>query len=173
MTTLVKNKVQVQANIFNQSKNLVVNSVMEMALEIAHKRNLDPFYLLSRRKIIEEGMYVWLHEKMLQEIMLEVSLSGSGSALERYDFIFEYHDTPDLDVHQAPTPELGRFCETLKSLPPGSSYRILARVAPGAKEVPGWRPTTLKDLKPTTEQRLGDVGYGHIAGQVFYRGGTW
>ena len=173
MTTRVKDTVQVDTSVFSKSKNMIVNGVMEMMLEVIYERKLDPNKIISSRKVIEDGMYVWLHERTLESITLEVSLPRSSSAMERWDFEFQYKDTPDSQVHTVPSDEMGRFCRALKSLPAGSTYRIVAIVAPGAKEVTGWEPTTFKDFNPTAQTHFDGFGYGNIFGQAFYQGGTW
>src|SRR5712691_2542075 len=160
MSVLVKNNLTVDTNILLQSMNMIVNSVMEVLLEITYLRKLDPADLLRRRKGMEEVMYVWLHEQSLRGVLFEVSLPGSTNALEHWDTSLTYRDTPDSEVKRAPTEELKRFGQTLKALPPGSSYNIIMRLAPNAREIPGWGPAKRKNINPTVEKHIGTFGYG-------------
>jgi hypothetical protein len=169
MSVLVRNELQVGSNILTQSKNMVVNSIMEILLELAFLRNLDPAYLMSTRKGLEDAMYVWLHEQSLRGVIFEVSLPGGSNALEHWDTSIAYSDTPDSEVKRAPTAALKHFCETLKNLPPGSSYDIICRVTRDAKEVPGWVTGKAKNINPTVEKNFGAFGYGTIKGQLHYR----
>ena len=118
-------------------------------------------------------MYIWLHERTLEGVLLEVSLPESQNALENWEVVFAYSDDPDATVKRAPTEELKLFAQTLKGLPPGSAYRVLVRVAPGAKVVPGWATTTRKNINPTVEKHFGQFGYGTIEGQMRYTAGTF
>ena len=172
MTVLVRDSVQVDTNIFTQSKNMVVNSVMETLIEITYQRKLDPASLLSVRKILEDALYIWLHERTLKGLLLEISLPESANALEDWELVFSYQDDPDTQVERAPTEELKRFGQTLKSLPPGSDYRILVSLAPGAKMLDGWGIATRKNINPTVEKHFDKFGYGELAGELRYTGGT-
>jgi len=171
MAVLVRDNVQVETNIFTKSMNMVVNSVMEMLLEITFLRKLDPASLLAIRRRLEDALYIWLHERTLQGLLLEISLPESANALENWEVVFAYNDDPDSSVKRAPTEELKRFGEALKPLPPGTSYRVLAMVSPGAKRVPDWEPATLKNINPTIEKDFGNFGYGNIHGQMLFRSG--
>ena len=171
MAVLVKDSVQVDTNIVLKAVTMVVNCVMQLLLEIVYQRKLDPAYLLGLRKLLEDSMYIWLHERTLEGVLLEVSLPESQNALENWEVVFAYSDDPDATVKRAPSEELKRFSETLKGLPPGSAYRVLVRVAPGAKVVPGWASATRKNINPTVEKHFGQFGYGTINGQLRYTAG--
>ena len=173
MGVLVKNNLTVDTNILLQSKNMVVNSVMELLVEITYLRELDPASLIGDRKGLEEVVYTWLHEGTLRGVLFEVSQPGNTNALEDWDVSITYRDTPDSEVKRAPTVELKRFCETLKSLPPGARYNIIMRLAPGAKEIAGWVPATKKHLTPTVEKSFGSFGYGTLEGKLDYRAETF
>ena len=172
MATVVKDRVQVDTNIFTKSMNMVVNSVMEVLIEITYQRRLDPSFLLAVRKMLEDAFYIWLHERTLQALLLEISLPESANALEAWELAFSYQDDPDSEVKRAPTEELKRFAETLKSLPPGSDYRIMVFLAPEAKKLEGWVQATRKNINPTTEKRFDKFGYGNLAGELRYTSGT-
>ena len=171
MSVLVRNELQVGSNILTQSKNMVVNSVMELLLEIVFLRKIDPADLIGRRKGLEDALYVWLHEQSLKGVLFEVSLPGASNALEHWDMSIVYSETPNNEVKRAPTAELKRFCDTLKSLPPGSTYDIIVRVTRDAKEVPGWVDGKAKNINPTVEKNFGTFGYGTIHGEMRYKGG--
>jgi hypothetical protein len=171
MATLVRDSVQVDTNVFTKAMNMVVNSVMQLLLEIVYMRKRDPAYLLGLRKLLEDSMYIWLHERTLNGVLLEVSLPDSSNALENWEVVFAYSDDPDSEVKRAPTEEIKRFGQTLRDLPAGSVYRILVNVKPGAKIVPGWSPATRKNINPTVEKQFGQFGYGNLAGQLRYTGG--
>jgi hypothetical protein len=171
MAVVVRDNVQVETNIFIKSMNMVVNSVMEMLLEITFLRKLDPASLLAIRRRLEDALYIWLHERTLQGLLLEISLPESANALENWEVVFAYSDDPDSSVQRAPTEELKRFGESLKSLPPGTCYRVLAMVSPGARKIQDWEPATLKNINPTIEKDFGNFGYGNIHGQMLYRSG--
>ena len=173
MGVLVRNNLQVETNILTQSMNMAVNSVMELLLEIIFLRMLDPADFMSRRKGLEDALYVWLHERTLQRAIFEVSLPESSDALEHFEVAFTYSDTPDSQVKRAQIDELKHFCQTLNSLPPGSSYDIIVCLTPGAKEVSGWVVGKEKPINPTVEKQFGTFGYGAIAGELRYRGGTF
>jgi hypothetical protein len=173
MAVLVRDSVQVDTNIFTKSMNMVVNSVMQMLIEIAYQRRLDPSSLLAIRKSLEDSLYVWLHERTIKGLLLEISLPESANALENWELVFAYQDDPDSQVKRAPTEELKRFSETLKTLPPGSAYRIMVSLTPDAKQLEGWTQVTCKNINPTVEKDFGNFGYGNIAGQMRYTSGTW
>jgi hypothetical protein len=153
--------------------NMVVNSVMEMLIEIAYQRRLDPAALLALRKILEEALYIWLHERTIKGLLLEISLPESANALENWELVFAYSDDPNSEVKRAPTEELKHFSETLKNLPPGSTYRIMVNLTPDAKQLEGWTQVAPKNINPTVEKDFGNFGYGNIAGQMRYTSGTW
>jgi hypothetical protein len=173
MGVLVRNNLQVDTNILTQSMNMAVNSVMQVFLELTYLRKLDPADLMSRRKTVEDALYVWLLERTLRRAIFEVSLPGSSNALEHWEVTFTYSETPDNQVKRAPTEELKRFCDTLKDLPPGSDFAIILCVTPEAKAVPGWAPGQIKPINPVVEKSFGVFGYGAIEGQLHYRAGTF
>jgi hypothetical protein len=173
MAVVVKDSVQIATNILIQSIHMVVNSVMEVFIETIYQRRLDPASLLAMRKLLEDGLYIWLHERTLLAVLLEVSLPESANALEQWEVVFAYSDDPTSEVKRAPTEELKRFSQTLKALPQGSAYRILVSLAPNAKSVPGWIPATRKNINPIVEQHFGNFGYGNLEGQMRYTSGTW
>lgn len=173
MAVRVRDKVEVDVNIFTRTVTAVTNLVMEMLLEVLYDRKLDPRGFLELRKALEDAMSVWFTERTLRGIMLEVFLPGETKALEHWEFGFEYRDDPEAKLYRTPAEEFRRFSDTLKSLPSGVQYRIMARVADGAKQIPGWSPTTPRDITPTVEKTFGKFGYGHIFGKVFYKGGAW
>jgi hypothetical protein len=172
MSVVVRDSVMVDTNIFAKSKNMVVNTVMETLLEISYRRHLDPAALLDLRKKIEDAVYVWLHDRTLMGLMLEVSLPESANALENWEMVFFYKDDPNNEVKKAPTQEMKRFAESLKDLPPGSAYRLLVNLAPDAKMLEGWSRTTRKNIHPSIEKRFDNFGYGPISGQLLYTGGS-
>jgi hypothetical protein len=173
--TLVKGVIEVDANILTKSVTMMVNSTMEIALEVVYGRNLDPSYLISRSNFLEESFWVWFQEETLEVVRLEIfpPENPSTDAYERWDFPINYSDDPNPEVRRAPADDLKRFCESLNSLPPGATYRFVVGTAEGAKEIPGWTPTTLRALHPTNEMDFDETGYGYISGKVFYMGGTW
>ena len=172
MSVVVKDKVQVDTNIFTKSMNMVVNSVMEVLIEITYQRKLDPSFLLAVRKMLEDAFYIWLHERTLRALLLEISLPESANALEAWELAFSYQDDPDSEVKRAPTEELKRFGETLKSLPPGSDYRIMVGLAPEAKKLEGWVQANRKNINPTLEKHFDKFGFGNLAGELRYTSGT-
>jgi hypothetical protein len=173
MGMLVRNNLEVTTNVLLQSMNMTVNSVMEQLLEVTYRRKLDPADLMSRRKSVEDALYVWLHEQTLRRAIFEVSLPGDGDALEHWEFTITYSETADSEVKRAPTEDLKHFCATLKALPPGSDYTIILCVTPEAKAVPGWGPGEIKPITPTVEKSFGAFGYGVIEGQLHYRAGDF
>jgi len=167
---LVSEQVNIAVNVMQRSVNATANWLFQMALKVANLRGLSPEYLIKKREIIENGLFVWLAERTLEGISIEVFDSSREDAHERFDFYFTYHSSPDPNVREPNIARLEEFCRTLEALPPGMEYRVVVSIGPNASEVPGWYDYEFRPLVGAREERLSDHGFGHISTHLIYRG---
>jgi hypothetical protein len=170
MGTLVSQEVNVSVNVMERSVTASTNWVMQLVFRIINLRGLSPEHLISKREIIEKGVYVWLAEQKLEGISLEISAPDGTEAIERFDFQFSYQANPDLSVRDPNIARLEEFCRKLETLPSDSRYVVVVHTASGATEISGWYPYSPLPLNATTEVHLSDHGYGHIGTNLVYRG---
>lgn len=171
MGTLVTEQVNVGVNVMTESVNFTVNSVFRGVLRIAHTRGLKPDYMIQKREVIENGLFIWLGEQKLVALHLEIFVGGV--AIERFDMEFKYRADADRNIRKLDVSGLEEFCRRLPVLPAGVDYRVVVTTADGASDVPGWTPTGLMPLDITNECGLSDFGFGHIGTNLVYRGGRW
>jgi len=171
MAILVSDKVEIDVNVMQRSVIATANWLFQVALKVANLRGLPPDYLINKREIIEKGIFVWLAEKKLESISIEVSDPQRGEAIERFDFHFTYRSDPDSAVREPNITRLEKFCHTLEALPPGAEYKVVVGTGDSATEVPGWYPYEFRPLNVTRQEQLSDHGFGHIGTTLIYRGG--
>ena len=164
---------KVEVNPIAASTTYTVNMVFRALLEIARGRGLSSAYLTDRHESIEEGLYIWLSECSLLKVFFEVSLPHSDNALEVFELSFEYITDGDRELEKPNVERLRQFCRQLQALPPGAEYRTVVRTETWASDVPGWRPTHLKEIDVETEENLAGFGYGAIGTTLVYRGASW
>lgn len=164
---------RVDVNVLTMTGTVVANTVLNMLLRAVHERGLPPDYLNDTRKLIENGLGTWATQQTLRAVMLEVSRESDSSALERFIFPVIYQADPNMEVRQPPTEPLRELCHALKQLPPDAKYRVLADLAEGASKVPGWEPTTPKNLNVTQSFELPVWGFGNASLRMIYQGGEW
>lgn len=169
MTTIVRQSTDVTVNVTQRTVTYVANTMFQMFLRITSARNLGPTYITKNRESIENGLFVWLAEHSLEQAYVEVFMPGEDTALERWDFAFTYTDSPDTGVRKPPVEELGNLCSKLQAIPEHAEYRIVVHTAPGSIKVPGWEPTSLRQISESDSQELQAWGYGNASVRLAYR----
>ncbi|MBM4030167.1 MAG: hypothetical protein FJ291_00085 [Planctomycetes bacterium] len=171
MSTVVRQSTGVEVNVTTRSVVYVANTLFQMVLRIIAGRGLPPTYITYNRDIIGDGFFVWLTERSLRTVYLEVAMPGGAQALERWDFTLGYGENEEDVPRNPPIDEVANLCARLAALPQGAEYRILVHTAPWATPVPGWVPSQLLPLNLSGSEQLRAWGYGGIAASVTYRGG--
>lgn len=160
----------VVVDIFTQSVNVQVTMLMRIGLHLAKEQGLSAAYLIRGREVIESGLYAWLTQQTLQTVCFEYFVPGSETAIRRFDVQLKYSSDPSMPVTPVDRAGISEFIQKLKALPPGSEYRILVKLEPGAVEVPGWAPSYFRPLECDETARLGSHGFGHIGGELEFHG---
>ena len=173
MSTMTEQKVNVSVNLMEKSVTYMSNTLFQIKFKIAQGRGLSPDYLVQNREILENGFFAWLSEQTLLSVHFEVIAPDGSKALERWDLSFDYRADPDETVEKPPVQQIEEACRKLRSLPPGTNYRILVETKPEASEVQGWHETEFLPFAEKSNQEFSNWGYGHIFGKLWYREGTW
>jgi hypothetical protein len=173
MATVTKQRVEVSVNVMEKSVTYMANTVFQLGYRIAKGRGLSPEYITRSRDILERGFFTWLAEQTLLSLHFEIISPEGAKALERWDVSFAYSASPNLEVRKPPVDEVERVCAKLRSLPPGTYYRVLVTTKPGASKVEGWNDASFLPFTQAKEQDLSGWGYGHIGAKLMYREGTW
>jgi len=125
---------------------------------------------------IERGIQTWLGEQKLLSAHYEIYDPETDKAYERCQIDLTYIIDAREEVVKPPIEELDALLRKLPKLPPGAKLRIVVTKAPGASEVEGWYPTTLRPFVggSTEDITVGDNahGFGHIWGRVVYKVAT-
>jgi hypothetical protein len=173
MSTSTAQAQKVTVNIYTMTATAVTNGVFNMLFRIVKERGLPADYISDNRKVIEDGLFAWVSEQTLTKISLEIFQEGNSTALEKYNFDFEYLADPRMEPVPPSVASLQKLCKTLDNLPPQSKYRVVAFLADGATKVAGWSDTEPKDIDVTKEASITDWGFGHAAVKLTYQGGKW
>lgn len=171
MSVEVVENVDVEVNMLTMTANFVSNTVFHSLSRIIQERGLSLDYLTENRKIIEDGIFIWVTEQSLQSLVLEVFRDGTDIALERFDYLFTYVADPVSIVSHPSIDRLTEFCRKLNSLPSEAKYRILVTLKAGATQVAGWSPTDFKKIQSVKEVEQGDWGFGFAGVKLIYKGG--
>jgi hypothetical protein len=131
--------------------------------------------MARNHEIIERGFRTWLTEEKLQKVHFELYDPDSDHAYEVGVVSLEYIADPREEVVKPPIDELEKLFQKLRKLPPGAKFRVVVTTAPGASEVEGWYPTTLRPLLGGVKEdiEVGSHGFGHVSGKTRYLIGNW
>lgn len=174
-TTMIK----LEVNILQKSIVYMTNTLLQLGYRIEHGRGVAGGYMARYHEVIERGFRTWLTEEKLQVVHFEVFDRRSDKAYEVGQVSLEYTADPneeDLVVKKPPIEQLETLFKRLRQLPPGAQFRVVATTAPGASEVVGWYPTTLRPLLGGVKEDI-DIGeghgYGNVRGKTRYLIGNW
>lgn len=168
----VKVAEKVGVNVLTMTANFVTTTVFNTLFRIVNERGLSSDYIYENRNAIERGLFTWVSEQSLTRLVLEVFSDEREEALELFEFEFFYSADPNMDVRQPPIATVSDFCRSLKSLPKGVKYRIIASLTEGASVAEGWASTTPRRINAQTENIQGTWGFGHAEIRLTYRGGA-
>jgi hypothetical protein len=170
MTTTTKLKIGV--NLLERSTIYTSNCITQLGFRIENGRGLQG-YMVQNQEWIERGIQTWLGEQKLLSAHYEIYDPATDKAYERCQIDLTYITDAREEVVKPPIEELDRLLKKLPKLAPGAKLRIVVFKAPGASEVEGWYPTTLKpfDGGESEDFTVGDTdhGFGHIWSKIVYK----
>ena len=170
MSVQVEDSTNITVNTMTMTANFVVNQVFLTLFRIAKGRNLSPLYLSEQRKVLEEGIFMWISEQTLKQLALEVFQKASDQAIERFEFDFNYVADPSMQVRQPAINSFEAFMATLNKLPDDATYHVLVTLKPNATQIEGWNSTQFKPLNITQKVDLGNWGFGKANVEMRYLG---
>jgi hypothetical protein len=164
-------------NLVEKSVTYMANTLLQMGYRIEHGRVPGSRYMSRTHQIILIGFTTWLAEEKLLDITFEIYDPQSDKAYEVGVVEMEYLADPNEEnVVKPPIEQLEALFTRLQKLPDGAQFRVVVNTAPGASEVEGWYPTTLKELMGGVKEDIdvGDShGFGPIKGKTRYRISNW
>ncbi|TAK28816.1 MAG: hypothetical protein EPO21_21920 [Chloroflexota bacterium] len=138
---------RVEARIWARSTTWVANELVRVFEDIVQLRGLPSDYMHHHNETLINGFRTWMTHRELRGAVLEVFDPGSGQLVERYDLTLSYEQRGQDGGERFET-HIDKLRSELmhkQQLHPGYKYRVVADLKPGARSVPGWQPTTLRD----------------------------
>jgi hypothetical protein len=170
--------IKVGVDLLTQAIVYAVNCLMQLAFRVEHGRVQGGHYMIDNQQEIEKALRVWMTEQTLEKVTFELYSPHTDKAYEDCVVELSYDADPKLEVAKPPVAQLEELFTRLEKLPADAQFRLVVTVAPGATVVPGWGPTTLRDLSGGVreEHAVGEKdghGYGHISGKTTYIVSNW
>ena len=170
MTTTTK--LHIDVDLFQKSTIYTCNGFIQIGYRVENGRGLLG-YMQTNQEWIERGLQTWLGEQKLLSAHYEIYDPATDKAYERCQIDVRYINDAIEKAEKPPIEELDRLLKKLPKLAPGAKLRIVVFKAPGASEVEGWYPTTLKPFVggATEDFTVGDTehGFGHIWSRIVYK----
>ena len=172
MTTTTTLKIGV--NLLEKSTIYTTNCLSQLGYRVENGRGLSGSgYMKAHQEWFERGIGTWLGEQTLQSAHFEIYDPATDKAYERCQIDLSYTTDARQEVVKPPIEQLDTLLKKLPKLPPGAKMRVVTTTAPGASEVEGWYPTTLKPFVGGSCQDIavGDRahGFGHIFSRMVYK----
>jgi hypothetical protein len=160
-------------DLLEKSVNFAVNCLILLGYRIEAERGLKG-YMTRNQEWIERGIRTWVSEQKLLSLHYEIYDEESDKAYERCQIDLKYFTNPQgQEVVKPPVEQLEALLRQLEKLPPTARFRVVAMKAPGASEVEGWVPTTLREFLDGDPEdiEVGDKehGFGHIWSRIVYK----
>jgi hypothetical protein len=164
--------IRVEVDLITQAVVYQVNTLMQMGYRIEHHRCEGGRHMMDNQESYEQALRVWLTEQKLERVHFELYSPQTNTAYEHCEVEISYLAEPKTTVTKPPVAKLEELLTTLAKLPRDAQFRLVVHVADGATEIPGWSPTSLRDLYGGLKEEhvVGDEahGYGPVEGRVRY-----
>lgn len=157
VTTKVHTSVEVR--VYARSTVWVANELMRVLQEVVHQRGLPLDYLHHNHQTIISGLRTWITSRWLLAAILEIWDPHTGLMIERYDLGLSYQP-PGQGGEERFETDIEKLKAALARIPqlhPGSNYQVVVQLEPGAPNLPGWAPTTLRDASHLQRQEIGNI----------------
>jgi hypothetical protein len=160
-----------------QSAVFASNCIIQVGFRVEAGRTDGGRYMIDNADDIEKAIKIWLREHTLQAVVLELYSPATGTSYEECRVEIDYLADPKTEATKTPITQLEELMQQLGKLPPDVAFGFVVIVSPGATKVPGWEPTTVRDLQDglKEEHTIGDGahGFGHIDSRIIYRESNW
>jgi hypothetical protein len=169
--------VRIGVDLLTQSATYAVNCIMPMAFRVEAARVTGGRYMIDSAEEIEKALRIWAREMKLEKVTFEIYSPQANTAYEDCVVELSYDADPTRGVVRPPLAQLDEVVGKLEKLPQDAQFRLVVHVADGATEIPGWSPTSLRDLYGglKEEHKIGTEahGYGQITGTATYYVSNW
>lgn len=155
---------------YTESVTHLAHGVLDIFQAIVVKLGLSTSYLDGNWAALMRGIKTWLNGQHLKTVHLEV-IDRNGQPWSRCDLELTYYDAGVSDVFYVDL-EVGRFSAMkFGPPPPGTYYRVVVDLKPGAPLVEGWGSTSLLSTEGMRRIRAGGaIGSPHIQANLdFWR----
>lgn len=156
VTTRVRTRVGIQ--VWARSITYVATELMRVLETVVQLRGLASDYMHRNFKILEDGFRTWLTHRQLKMVRLEIYDPHGDRAVECCDLNLAYDvSSGRAEGFETQIEKVKAGMASLGPLPYGCQYRIVVDLEPDAMHVPGWHPTSFRDISHLRRQDLGNV----------------
>jgi hypothetical protein len=168
---------RIGVDLLTQATTYAVNCILAMAFRVEAARVTGGRFMAENAEEIEAALRIWSREMKLEKVTFEIYSPQANTAYEDCVVELSFDADPNRGVVKPPLDQLDEVLGKLEKLPADAQFRLVVTVAPGATEVPGWGPTTLRDLDGglKEEHKFGTEahGFGQITGTATYYVSNW
>lgn len=157
-------------NTYTHSVTYVTDKLLTSVKDIIRLSGLNPGKMSDEWKILEQGISVWLGDKDLKEIHLEIYYSRTGKFVGRWDFEIFYGYSGDGSFWQ--DPDAIRYHIIKQGVfPSDCDYEIIVTTKAGRRNVAGWGSASLRSTEGFVKQSIGTTidGSGLSSGTAYWR----
>jgi hypothetical protein len=141
---------------FTQTATYLADTILGSVADIVAALGLKPVRTTERSKLDHAAVQKWIEEKSLRTLSLEFS-NSSGDAVEIFEFGVTYGTSGTADFYSDQA-SLARYRVKLKTLPSGSTWRMVCYHHGSHTEMPGWSPTTGASTAGMRSTTFGTIG---------------
>lgn len=148
----------------------VATNLLRSIRQLVRETGLDTTKLTVQWATIERGLATWLRSGHLRMVVLEVLDEESDQLVGRFDFAIDYgyYASGDGDLW-LDSQAVSHAVRKAGYQTTDCDYRIVVDTAPGAAEVIGWSPTTLRSTSGFSRHSIGTtVGGGSLGASLSY-----
>ena len=146
----------VAVNTYTQSVTFVADNILKSFKDIIRLTGLDPQAFVGDWVSSQQGIAAWLESQDLEKVILEIFDPASDELIVRWDMDVVYGWSGDGGFF-TDTEQLKFHIRKAGVAPSSARYRLAIRHKPGARDVPGWGPVTLRSTTGFTRQSLGST----------------
>ena len=152
---------------YTRSVTYVTDNILRSFKDIIRLVGLDPGDM--DWEVLDRGIHTWIVSGHLERIVLEIYDPPTGELLGRWAVEVVYAYSGDDGTFWTDTEAIRYAIKKAGGHPASCRYDIKVRNAPGAQDVNGWSPTTMRSTAGFVEQRIGTmVGASGLSGAFSY-----
>lgn len=153
---------------YTHTVTYVTTKMLLTLKEIIREIGLDPASFTDSWESYERAISTWLHSRHLQMIKLEIYSPSTGALAARWDIEVVYATIGE-GALWVDTAAIRYSIAKAGLMPSNCLYELKLTVGPGAPEVAGWGPATLRSTEGLRRYVVGaTIGGNGLTAQTAY-----